>query len=224
MQVAKTVREIYLPAYVAEVRRAGAHAITSERSFLERLVHFWSNHFAVSVDKIAVLGLAGAMEREAIRPHVLGNFADMLLAVEQHPAMLLYLDNQLSIGPDSQAARIAGAPRPRTGTEREPGARDPGAAHAGRGWRLYAAGCAGAGGLITGWSVGGDAGRLRGGEPGEILLPRGVPSARIEAAARQDAMQTGGWSRARAALRDLALHPAHGAAPRDQAGASFRGG
>ena len=82
--------------------------MSSERSFVERLVHFWSNHFAVSVDKLAVLGLAGAMEREAIRPHVLGNFADMLLAVEQHPAMLLYLDNPQSIGPDSQAARIAG--------------------------------------------------------------------------------------------------------------------
>src|SRR4029453_12390467 len=47
-------------------------------------------------------------EREAIRPHVLGNFTQLLLAVEQHPAMLLYLDNHLSIGPNSRAARLAG--------------------------------------------------------------------------------------------------------------------
>ena len=49
-----------------------------------------------------MLGLAGAMEREAIRPHVHGHFTDLLLAVEKHPAMLLYLDNQASIGPNSR--------------------------------------------------------------------------------------------------------------------------
>ena len=47
--------------------------------------------------------MAGAYEREAIRPHVLGKFADMLLAVESHPAMLYYLDNAQSIGPNSIA-------------------------------------------------------------------------------------------------------------------------
>jgi uncharacterized protein (DUF1800 family) len=47
------------------------------------------------------------MEREAIRPHVCGRFSDLLLAVEKHPAMLLYLDNQMSIGPGSKAARFA---------------------------------------------------------------------------------------------------------------------
>ena len=49
-------------------------------------------------------GIAGSLEREAIRPHVLGNFHELLLAVEQHPAMLLYLDNQRSVGPDSPLA------------------------------------------------------------------------------------------------------------------------
>ena len=48
---------------------------------------------------------AGAFEREAIRPHVLGRFADMLKAVEQHPAMLFFLDNQQSLGPDSRAGQ-----------------------------------------------------------------------------------------------------------------------
>ena len=76
--------------------RASRTPIATERPFLERLTQFWTNHFAVSIDKIVVLGLAGAMEREAIRPHVTGHFTDLLLAVEQHPAMLLYLDNQAS--------------------------------------------------------------------------------------------------------------------------------
>ncbi|MGH8234072.1 MAG: DUF1800 domain-containing protein [Rhodanobacteraceae bacterium] len=70
--------------------------------FLERLVHFWSNHFAVSVDKRPARLFAAPMEREAIRPHVTGRFADMLLAVETHPAMLLYLDNVRSVGPNSR--------------------------------------------------------------------------------------------------------------------------
>jgi uncharacterized protein (DUF1800 family) len=79
--------------------------VTTDHAFLERLVLFWSNHFCVSATKGPVRAIAGAFEREAIRPHVLGRFVDMLLAVEQHPAMLIYLDNQLSIGPNSQAGQ-----------------------------------------------------------------------------------------------------------------------
>ncbi len=78
-------------------------ALNAEIGFAERLAWFWSNHFCVSADKAGVRPLAGAYEREAIRPHVTGRFADMLLAVETHPAMLIYLDNARSIGPDSQA-------------------------------------------------------------------------------------------------------------------------
>ncbi len=66
-------------------------AIGSEIGFVERLVWFWSNHFCISAAKIP--SMAGAYEREAIRPHVLGSFADMLQAAESHPAMLFYLDN-----------------------------------------------------------------------------------------------------------------------------------
>ena len=77
--------------------------------FAERLVWFWSNHFCISASKGGnVLQLAGAYEREAIRPHVLGRFEDMLLAVETHPAMLIYLDNARSIGPDSPAGQRGG--------------------------------------------------------------------------------------------------------------------
>jgi uncharacterized protein (DUF1800 family) len=79
-------------------------AATTDAPFLERLVLFWSNHFCVSAAKGPVLRvMAGAYEREAIRPHVLGRFADLLRAVEQHPAMLIYLDNAQSIGPNSRA-------------------------------------------------------------------------------------------------------------------------
>ncbi|MGB6173358.1 MAG: DUF1800 family protein [Xanthobacteraceae bacterium] len=76
-------------------------AATAEIGFVERLVWFWSNHFCISADKI--VGMAGSYEREAIRPHVLGRFADLLQAVESHPAMLFYLDNVESMGPNSIA-------------------------------------------------------------------------------------------------------------------------
>ena len=87
--------------YLAEAKARFDRACDAEPGFVERLVWFWSNHFCVSADKVRPI--AGAFEREAIRPHVLGRFSDMLLAVESHPAMLHYLDNARSIGPDSIA-------------------------------------------------------------------------------------------------------------------------
>jgi uncharacterized protein (DUF1800 family) len=84
-------------------REAKVHydaAIAADIGLVERLVWFWSNHFCVNADATV---MAGAYEREAIRPHVLGRFADLLLAAEAHPAMLIYLDNASSIGPDSVA-------------------------------------------------------------------------------------------------------------------------
>ncbi|WGS00215.1 DUF1800 family protein [Bradyrhizobium sp. ISRA443] len=78
--------------------------VVADCGFVERLVVFWSNHFCISANKGALARMwAGSFEREAIRPHVLGRFADMLQAVEQHPAMLFFLDNQQSLGPDSRA-------------------------------------------------------------------------------------------------------------------------
>jgi uncharacterized protein (DUF1800 family) len=83
-------------------------ALNAEIGFAERLTWFWSNHFCISVAKNGVRPLAGAYEREAIRPNVLGRFADMLLAAETHPAMLIFLDNARSVGPNSQAGRDRG--------------------------------------------------------------------------------------------------------------------
>lgn len=97
------IREHYMAMNSARLDAA----LTSPTPFLERLVHFWANHFAVSADKLAVIGMAGLLEFEAIRPNLLGKFADMLIAVEQHPAMLVYLDQAQSIGPDSRAAQLA---------------------------------------------------------------------------------------------------------------------
>src|SRR5215469_3897183 len=75
-------------------------ALNAERGFVERLVWFWSNHYCVNQEKTV---MAGAYEREVIRPHVLGRFGDMLLAAEGHPAMLIYLTNTGSIGANSIA-------------------------------------------------------------------------------------------------------------------------
>ena len=79
-------------------------AIAPEIGFVERLVWFWSNHLCVSAD--VTVSMTGAYEREAIRPHVLGRFADMLQASAGHQAMLFYLDNSRSIGPKSVAGLV----------------------------------------------------------------------------------------------------------------------
>lgn len=88
----------------AEALARFQRAMSADCGFTERLVAFWSNHFCISANKGELARIwAGAFEREAIRPHVFGRFADMLKAVEQHPAMLFFLDNQQSLGPDSRA-------------------------------------------------------------------------------------------------------------------------
>lgn len=96
------LRETPLPQRIvlAEAGARIAAARDADIGFVERLVWFWSNHFCVSLNTSI---MAGAYEREAIRPHVLGRFVDLLLAAESHPAMLIYLNDAQSIGPDSVA-------------------------------------------------------------------------------------------------------------------------
>lgn len=103
MQAPKAGPPLPQRIYLGEAKARYDAAINANIGLTERLVWFWSNHFCVSADKGPVRVLCGSYEREAIRPHVLGKFSDMLLAVETHPAMLLYLDNARSIGPDSFA-------------------------------------------------------------------------------------------------------------------------
>jgi uncharacterized protein (DUF1800 family) len=92
--------------YRAEALARLQRAVIADCGFVERLVAFWSNHFCISAAKGGLARMwAGSFEREAIRPHVLGRFGDMLKAVEQHPAMLFFLDNQQSLGPESRAGQ-----------------------------------------------------------------------------------------------------------------------
>jgi uncharacterized protein (DUF1800 family) len=203
-KLGKLIRETFAPAYAADVAARARAAIGSERDFLERLVHFWSNHFAVSVDKVAVLGIAGTLEREAIRPHVLGSFADMLLAVEQHPAMLLYLDNAQSIGPDSLVARQANRRGRDLGLNENLGREilelhtlGVDAGYTQQDVRALAS-------MITGWSIGGGEGRLRDGEAGVFIFRAGFhePGAQQLLGRRY---AEGGLEQGSAALRDLAV-------------------
>ncbi len=93
---------------VSEIEARTRFAVTTGNPFRERLVRFWSNHFTVSTTRNPVVPVAGAFEREAIRPHVTGSFFDMLTAAEMHSAMLLYLDNAQSVGPNSMGGKRRG--------------------------------------------------------------------------------------------------------------------
>ena len=92
---------------IAEMASRGRLAATTHAAFRERWALFWANHFTVSATKGAVAPIAGSFEREAIRPNVFGRFQDLLLASSEHPAMLLYLDQAQSVGPDSPAGQSA---------------------------------------------------------------------------------------------------------------------
>lgn len=93
------VRDMVKPDFA----RLADYVLTTDAQFRERLVWFWANHFTVSLRRIEIAGVLMPFIREAIRPHVTGRFADMLFAVMRHPAMLMYLDNASSIGPNSPA-------------------------------------------------------------------------------------------------------------------------
>jgi uncharacterized protein (DUF1800 family) len=202
------VGQLLRPIYTEEVTARLRQAITTDRPFVERLTQFWTNHFAVSVDKNLLLGLAGSFEREAIRPNVLGNFGDMLLAVERHPAMLLYLDNHLSVGPNSKAARNVG----RRHTERKIGinenlARETLELHTlGVGGGYTQADVTSYAEVITGWSIGGEQGRRPQGDPGKFMFRAELhePGAKVVLGKRYPDT---GYDQGVAVLRDLAHNP-----------------
>ena len=168
----RIARGHYLEQTAARYRTA----IMSKTPFHERLVHFWSNHFAISADKQPLPAIAGLFENEAIRPHVTGKFADLLLAAEQHPAMILYLDNQRSIGPNSKLAQRATRRQNRRQNQREFGLNENLAREI---LELHTLGVDGGysqqdvttfAKVITGWSIGGanERGRFADGEPGKF--------------------------------------------------------
>jgi uncharacterized protein (DUF1800 family) len=88
-----------------EVQAWTSALASTDAPFFERLASFWQNHFCVAVNKASVRLLSSPYLREAIRPHIGGRFADLLKAAVQHPAMLEYLDNSNSTGPNSKAGR-----------------------------------------------------------------------------------------------------------------------
>jgi uncharacterized protein (DUF1800 family) len=211
-QLVGGVRQHLLPHYMAQAAARTRIALTTPASFRERLVQFWSNHFAVSVDKPITLGIAGAMENEAIRPHVTGRFRDLLVAVETHPAMITYLDNERSAGPNSKAARrLAGRPRSGEDAGRRIGINENLAREI---LELHTLGVDGGytqqdvttfAEVLSGWSIGGS--RFPQGEPGSFQFrePIHEPGAKILLRKRyaQDGLRQG-----MAVLDDLARHPA----------------
>jgi uncharacterized protein (DUF1800 family) len=104
-----------LPYLQAELEARMRHAVATPTPLVDRLVWFWSNHLTVSARRIGVYALVGPYEREAIRPHVLGRFEDLLLAAAKHPAMQIYLDNFRSVGPNTSAVGSGFGAQRRTG-------------------------------------------------------------------------------------------------------------
>lgn len=89
-------------------------ATYSQRQFQEVMTDFWLNHFNVFLGKGADRYQLTSYEQDVIRPRALGKFEDLLLATAESPAMLFYLDNWLSVGPNSDFA---------LGIRRQPGAK-----------------------------------------------------------------------------------------------------
>jgi uncharacterized protein (DUF1800 family) len=205
------LRQTLAPIYLQQVAARYEVAIRSEESFRERLVHFWSNHFAVSADKPQVAALAATLENEAIRPNIHRSFTDLLLAVEAHPAMILFLDNQGSVGPDSTAARRVR--RRNAQSERKLDINENLAREI---LELHTLGVQGGytqtdvtafARVLTGWSVGSDRGPTAGGETGEFVFRNNAHEPGAQLIMRKRYSQEGA-DQARAVLRDLAAHPA----------------
>ena len=202
----RTVRSHYIEQTQARYRLAAG----SDYPFYERLVHFWANHFAVSADKQPMPAIAGLYEKEAVRPNVTGNFAELLIACEQHPAMILYLDNQRSIGPDSMMGRRANrARRERTVGLNENLAREI--------LELHTLGVHGGytqedvttfAKVITGWSIGGagENGRFAEGDPGKFEFRDVIHEPGTHKLLGKRYSQEG-VAQGEAVLRDLAIHP-----------------
>ena len=196
--------------YIAQTNARYRHAARTDYPFHERLVHFWSNHFAVSGDKQPMPAVAGLYENEAVRPNITGNFADLLIACEQHPAMITYLDNQRSVGPGSTLGKRANRfQRERNVGLNENLAReilelhtlDVDGGYTQEDVTTFAK-------VITGWSVGGanENGRFAEGEPGTFEFREAIHEPGTHKVLGKRYSQNG-VDQGEAVLRDLAVHP-----------------
>ena len=187
---------------------------TTPDGFAERWALFWANAFTASATKFQSAIFMGQYESEAIRPHVFGRFEDLALAAERHPAMLLYLDQAQSIGPNSQA-----------GERRQAGLNENLAREI---LELHTVGADGGYGqadvtefarALTGWSVP-NARELGGGGRGRRTGPMAAPEGGFifRAAVHEPGARTvlgqsyaeGGAEQGEAILRDLANRPETG--------------
>jgi uncharacterized protein (DUF1800 family) len=201
---ASTVRSYYMDQVSARFRNAAQ----TEYPFHERLVYFWSNHFAVSADKQPISALAGAYENEVVRPNLGGKFIDLLLAAEKHPAMILYLDNERSTGPNSTMAKTG----KRRNTKRlsninENLAREILELHTlGVNGGYKQADVTAFARALTGWSVGSDQGRFKQGTPGAFTFRENIHEPGAQSIMGEQYQQQG-IAQGEAILRKLATHP-----------------
>ena len=104
----RDIRAYIQSKYHNEIDLRQKQAVMSASGFIERWAWFWFNRFTVSGRNKLLRLTVGAFEREAIRPHILGRFEDMLNASSLYPTMIIYLDNENSIGPNSKTAQRRG--------------------------------------------------------------------------------------------------------------------
>jgi uncharacterized protein (DUF1800 family) len=105
LSVEQSYRNTFLPRYETALEARFMVATTTDQPFFERLTHFWGNHFTVSASKPESIATVASFDRDVARKHATGKFADILIASCTHPAMLVYLDNVFSVGPDSFIAQ-----------------------------------------------------------------------------------------------------------------------
>lgn len=198
----KALRKMVGDAELSNYNKRFEYAAQTHTPFRERLVQFYGNHFSVSRKGKRNIALACvAYENEAIRSNLDNSFSDMLLAVVSHPVMLLYLDNNSSIGPDSSVGK-----RSKRGLN-ENLAREV--------LELHTLGVSGGykqkdvlalANIITGWSFGGYRSTNSRIKPGEFYFfePRHQPGAQVLLGQEYDFE---GVEQGQNALTDLALHP-----------------
>ena len=201
---ARMLREGTAVDFLARARLAA----TTPAGFRERWALFWANHFTVSAVKLVTATVVGPFEQEAIRPNVFGRFEDLLVASTAHQAMLLYLDQAQSVGPNSPAGEyLKRRPMPGiTGGINENLAREI--------LELHTVGIDSGysqedvtefARALTGWSVGGQ--REVAKQQGEFVfrLNAHQPGART---IMGKTYRSAGLEQAGAVLKDLAIHPA----------------
>ena len=220
MTTAQVLAGLYREVVSADMRSRLLTAARTARPFAERLHLFWANHFTVSLAKFTARGLIGAFERDAIRPHIAGSFEALLFASTTHPAMLRYLDNTRSAGPNSalvaraaKRAAASGEPARVSGLNENlarevlelhtlgaAGARSPGASYTQADVTAFGA-------VLTGWRVG-----MADSVAGNVGAD---PAQRFDPAWHEPGRKTllghsypEGPDGLRRVLHDLALHPA----------------